>query len=209
MHDEGSCEICVVANVLHMYGVIDQPDLRWLDQQLGRKLGQPLDGGVATDFLLQMGFHIHRIAEKRFDEYRFLREGLAYLREFLGKSWTTSHSRFWTQAMVAQRQRSVMKSVEIRKEFQNRVTFQIGKNPTVEDIQQQLAQGRVVAATWGKEAIAHAVLVCGYGEQDGRPYLTTFYPADRSSFLVSSPNIFPKEGWNPLAGTVSYWLPKS
>lgn len=203
MLDDMSCETCVITNVLYMYGLIDTPDTRWVDRQLGRKPGEPLDGGAEIDLLLQMGFFVHQIIKKPFDNERFLREGITYWKKFLGLRWTRSHTRYWTEERIAKRQRVIARSIQIRQHFRNQLTEQTGEHPTVDDIRQQLAQGRVVDASFGKGAICHATLVWKYDAQ----HLTTYYPSERSSFLTLPAGRFSREGWNPHLGINAYWYP--
>jgi hypothetical protein len=158
--DDNSCLTCVVANVLYVLGVIDTPDTRWVDRELGRELGCAAQRAVARRFLLQQGLCLHLVCA--YEPQRFLREGVDYLRRYYRQDWDSSWDEYWTPHQLERHRRECLAAQELST-FGSRVRTE-HRQPTLADIRDALDRGCLVWVSvdngWG-EVGAHAVLIYG------------------------------------------------
>ncbi|HWR47078.1 MAG TPA: hypothetical protein VN327_05595 [Pseudonocardiaceae bacterium] len=158
--DDNSCLTCVAANVLHVLGVTDTLDMRWVDREVGREPGCGAQRVGARRFLLQQGLSLHIVCA--YEPERFLREGFDYLRRYYRQEWDSSWDEYWTRHRLERHRRECVATQELST-FGARMRTE-HRQPTLADIRSALDRGRLVWVSldndWG-EVDCHAVLVYG------------------------------------------------
>lgn len=85
-HREFGCSVCVLAQILYVYGAVDRIDLADLERRLGFRDHEVLSRTDMYSFLLTRGFAICEFSTFRHEA--FLRHGVAYLRNGVyGTDW--------------------------------------------------------------------------------------------------------------------------
>jgi hypothetical protein len=158
--DEYSCLTCVVANLLYVLEVIDTPDTRWIDRELGRQPGRAAQRDRARRLLLEQGLSLELVCA--YQPERFLSEGVDYLRRYYSQDWDRSWDQHWSTHRLERHRRECLAAHELSI-FGDRMQVEY-RPPTLADISNALDRGCLVWISidngWG-EVDCHAVLVYG------------------------------------------------
>lgn len=158
--DDNSCLTCVAGNLLHVWGLTDTLDLRWVDRELGREPGRAARRPATRRFLLQQGLSLHLVCP--YEPERFLLEGPAYLRRYYHQEWDSSWDEYWTPDQLERHRHECLVARELST-FGARMRTE-HRRPTLADIQDALDRGRVVwvSVTADRDVEGcHAVLIHG------------------------------------------------
>jgi hypothetical protein len=163
--DEYSCLTCVVANLLYAWQIIDTPDTKWVDREIGRQLGHAAQRDRARRLLLEQGLSLELVCA--YQPERFLSEGVDYLRHYYSQDWDRSWDQYWSTHRLERHRRECLAAQELST-FAGRMQVEY-RQPTLADVTDALHRGCLVWISidngWGK-VDCHAVLV--YGQRGNR-----------------------------------------
>ncbi|MGH3672096.1 MAG: hypothetical protein ACRDSH_15930, partial [Pseudonocardiaceae bacterium] len=156
--DDYSCLTCVVANILYVLRVTDNPDPQWVDREVGREPGCGAERAEARRVLLRQDLCLHTVCSYQPDQ--FLREGLEYLRCYYHQEWDPSWEEHWTPHRLEQHRRECLAMQELSIAGMHTEH----RRPTFADLHDALDRGRLVWISVDNdlgEVDCHAVLVYG------------------------------------------------
>jgi hypothetical protein len=190
-----------------MFERVPEPNVQWVDQQIGRKPGEFAETASACLLWLQHKLKVHSICG--FNTKAYLDHGLDYLKQYYQKEWTDGWDAFFTPNRVAQLQekrRQAHNQISNFPSYSERLDI-----PTIDDIDAALARKKIVCLCLNGDGTGNpsAHLTFIYGYRDGK-YLM-YIPSSQAMSDFTFVEI-PHDGLaNPPKGTWLYfrpWLPK-
>lgn len=161
--EPNACMSCVTAQILYMAGKTDTPDVGTIDAVIGRKPGQPGDPNAAYLHILDQGLQVTSIVQ--FDEDRYIKEGISYLKEYYQNEWNRSYDAYFTRKVVRRDQRN---RKTYREKYANYAALysEEKRKPDLSDIENLLRQDYLVDIRIKESADISRHAVLAYGMTD-------------------------------------------
>ncbi len=160
-----ACLSCVYTNILYAAGKVDASwSVTDSDTVLGRKPNEAISTNVFDLALFAAGFEIDYV--ESFSTKRFIDEGITYLREYYGDTWSGDEfDSYWTSEKVFERQQIRLAEEAEYEPYKSQFRVQ-ERQPTIDDVKDFIDDDRfvVVSLHGSTQSVVHGALVYGWDE---------------------------------------------
>jgi hypothetical protein len=174
-NDVFDCSMCVAANILYMFHVIDSPDVNWVNEQIGRQTGDSTWKISPAIVLLNQGLSLYSISE--YSNQLFLAHGTDYLKHYYKDIWNEEWDDIPPELIASEHALAAHMEEEIA--AKNLPRYLDVRQPTIEDVLQLVQMGCAVSLAVNSSSgpYSHAVLVHNVREMGGRMFVNVYDPA--------------------------------